>query len=1108
MEQLLGKYLADGSVDKEFEIRFATRQKKLTKMNYDNVIRKLKSLGFKLVSNNPDVMMRIMFDEYRLRCELMGIDNVSKYCKLNNLSKINSKFYNYIKKSYATDTDGTVLRPINNDDFNFRVSYQTEKPVDDIELIDKLQSSWRDLKKTFRYINRISFYHPDYPYLNVDLSIVKSSRLNGYGNAYISEFTVDSANVFKNPENYEIEIEVKPTDTNNADVLRQLRKTIKFVLSGIQETNYPVSLKEQNETLVNYFQCINSEKLFVFKSLNDERYADALSKITEYQKSYNFIGPNQITLQMHHIQTTGSDTVNINNNYTITEKADGLRKLLYINGEGKIYLITTNMNVQFTGMSTTEKICHNSILDGEHILYNKRQEYINLFAIFDIYFVNGKDVRQLPLYLKDKQSRHKIMSEVCKKIVANQSNVAGNANNNLRIQVKTFYNTTAQNVFANCRKILDDIDNGTVYEYETDGLIFTPATLGVTQTKPTDKITNRKRTWKLCFKWKPAEFNTIDFLVTTVKNNMGNDDISEIYNDGKKTDTHDQLIQYKTLNLRCGYSEKYINPIQNLIDDELSIKYQKGEYKAVKFYPTEPSDEEAHKCNIRLKRDVNGVPQMTTEDGEIFTDKTIVEFRYELDNKQHWRWIPIKVRHDKTAKYLSVEREYGNSYEVANSNWKTIHNPITREMITTGENIPTEVESYVYYNKSDAVSQTKAMRNFHNQYVKHKLITSVGQPEDTLIDYAVGKAGDLPKWKNARLSFVFGIDYAEDNIENKQDGAAVRYLKMVERHPKFPMKVMFASGNSAYNYKTGEGLKTDRDRIIYNAIVGTGPNSVKQLGKGVTSVYGRAAKGFNISSCQFAMHYFCKDEPSIRGFLRNVSENTAVGGYFIGTCYNGAELFKRLDKLAFGETYSIKRDGKPIVEITKKYEEKEFNNDNTSLGYSIDVTQETIGKQFREYLVNFNYITRVLENFGFALLEKEELVDKELPASVGNFEQLYRQMLDHTQHNDTFTTARKMSTEEQELSFLNNYFVYKKIKNVDTASITLDIIEKVREELSSEEPQDSGVGLLIPNFGLKSTETVEQEQSMVQNKAIKPKAPKKPRQTKDAVELRVKKANK
>ena len=46
----------------------------------------------------------------------------------------------------------------------------------------------------------------------------------------------------------------------------------------------------------------------------------------------------------------------------------------------------------------------------------------------------------------------------------------------------------------------------------------------------------------------------------------------------------------------------------------------------------EPSDEEAHICNIRLKRDVNGVPQMTTEDGEIFTDKTIVEFRYELDN--------------------------------------------------------------------------------------------------------------------------------------------------------------------------------------------------------------------------------------------------------------------------------------------------------------------------------------------------------------------------------------------------------------------------------------------------------------------------------------------
>ena len=58
---------------------------------------------------------------------------------------------------------------------------------------------------------------------------------------------------------------------------------------------------------------------------------------------------------------------------------------------------------------------------------------------------------------------------------------------------------------------------------------------------------------------------------------------------------------------------------------------------------------------------------MMTEDGEVFNDKTIVEFKYVLDNGKGWRCVPIKVRNDKTAKYLAGEKEYGNSYEVANS---------------------------------------------------------------------------------------------------------------------------------------------------------------------------------------------------------------------------------------------------------------------------------------------------------------------------------------------------------------------------------------------------------------------------------------------------------
>ena len=62
---------------------------------------------------------------------------------------------------------------------------------------------------------------------------------------------------------------------------------------------------------------------------------------------------------------------------------------------------------------------------------------------------------------------------------------------------------------------------------------------------------------------------------------------------------------------------------------------------------------------------------------------------------------------------------------------------------------------------------------------------------------------------------------------------------------------------------------------------------------------------------------------------------------------------------------AIYRDKTKIYEITKQYNDTGFPEDETSLGYSIDVYQESINKVFREYLVNFKYLQRILENYGF-----------------------------------------------------------------------------------------------------------------------------------------------
>ena len=55
---------------------------------------------------------------------------------------------------------------------------------------------------------------------------------------------------------------------------------------------------------------------------------------------------------------------NVRNNYTVTYKADGARKLLFVSPSGRIYLIDTNMHVQFTGAQSCNEKLFNTLLDG------------------------------------------------------------------------------------------------------------------------------------------------------------------------------------------------------------------------------------------------------------------------------------------------------------------------------------------------------------------------------------------------------------------------------------------------------------------------------------------------------------------------------------------------------------------------------------------------------------------------------------------------------------------------------------------------------------------------------------------------------------------------
>jgi hypothetical protein len=1122
-------FLKSNNKNSELEIRFGTNTKlsrPLSKIDYDNVVKQLIKAGFKAENIDGLQLLRIN-SEYtdrrtgqvkmsNIRAEIVGTDLIQEYCRTNSIDKIltmPSTTYNKMKftqKTAATNAKGEIIQRLDMNDFNFRVSYQMEQDYSvQTPIARGIIDNWNDKLKTFRLLNRVRFAHPEYPVF-ADISILKSSQKTNH--VPIPKYDIQQANVFENMPTYEIELEIdnsrvgKTSRFDTTDkLMKAIRKCIMVVLSGLQMTQFPISYPEKNQVLQSYMRLFSGEEY-------KERFV----------KSKDFIGPSSMTLQLENIQPENQDSniINIRQDYTVTDKADGERKMLFINETGKIYMIDTNMNVIFTGTKTRDATIFNTLIDGEHIKTDKNGNLINLYAAFDVYYINKVSVRSMaflpnvteveegipqfeePTSIEESKKTPKIKIK-CNAIeimlkyrlpllncvvdlikplsVVNEPSSdgkGGTKSTDFRVNCKKFYNTSQNfTIFDGCAEILSKINtknNEGSFEYNTDGLIFTPSYLPVGGSRVGGESgVLRKTTWKNSFKWKPPEFNTIDFLVTMKKDNTGKDEVHHILQDGRNLQGIQDVIQYKTLVLRCGFNEKedgYMNPFQSVINDDLpkqSDVDNEDSYKPVPFQPTNPYDPNACFTNILLKEEGSKL-FMTTEEDQYFEENMIVEFKYEKDNTEGWKWVPLRVRYDKTAELNSGQRNYGNAYRVANSNWHSIHNPITEQMIRTGKDIPEQIFSEeVYYNRSNDETSTQGMRNFHNLYVKKKLIQGVSNRGDTIIDYAVGKAGDISKWVTSGVGFVFGIDISKDNIHNKMDGACARYLTSLKKYPNM-CRALFVNGDSKLNIRDGTALLTEKDKQISRAVFGVGPKDMSQLGKGVYNQYGVAEHGFGVSSCQFALHYFFENETTFHGFMRNLAECTKINGYFIGTCYDGRTVFNLLSKKNKDESIAILKEDRKIFEMTKLYDETGFPDDELSLGYAINVYQESINKVFREYLVNFEFLKRIMEDYGFVLVNKEQSKSFGLTDGTGLFQELFKEMKFEIKNNPSaasnYKNAQYMSPEEQQISFMNRYFIFKKVRNINVkklhsiiATEKLNNLGDLADEMADLEQQTTSV---------------------------------------------------
>ena len=221
--------------------------------------------------------------------------------------------------------------------------------------------------------------------------------------------------------------------------------------------------------------------------------------------SPNFPGPQPVSIERRHFPCLQDQP------YFVCEKTDGVRHILISTSEG-VFLVNRAFEIAPLKM----RIAKDTVLDGELVkLKNGRQA----FVVHDAVLVKGEAVRGLPLDARLEKARG-VVRAIIKTAAAP-----------CEIRVKTMW------------RLGDPIPDLNSFDYETDGLVFTPIQEPI-----------RTGTHETMFKWKPHDRITVDFeirhgrdLYIQEKGELFRE--AELHLHNKRPDLPDGTI------VECGYGE-------------------------------------------------------------------------------------------------------------------------------------------------------------------------------------------------------------------------------------------------------------------------------------------------------------------------------------------------------------------------------------------------------------------------------------------------------------------------------------------------------------------------------------------------------------------------
>lgn len=905
-----------------------------------------------------DEVLEIMSGDNILK--IFKIANIIKYCNTNNHLSLNHKWENKIE--IKNDTINNLF------DINLEFNIFNRKDIEEIPNFNKE-------KKTFRLIKRFNYD------LGNGFKVIGMIIKNNHNEVE----DLKKSKVLTADKKYEFEMII------NNDNRQLFLENLIIILKSFFMTNILLTKKQQQDILNDYYSLIKNDL-----------------SIPPYFKDIPLLTPKPTTLEITNLNDPDDyGSISILKNYVVTEKADGERVLIYINAEGKVFLIRSSLKVEETGIKA-KKEAFNSLIDGEYINCNKRRDGIkkNLLASFDIYYQNNENLTSLPLI--GENSRNDKMIKIIQYLDTSKSDI------DFIVKIHRY----SDKILNDCKDILNNPEK---FPYEIDGLIFTPAKLALYSFYPSLPVPiTQNNSWDRLFKWKPVEQNTIDFLVKF---------IGDVRKNG---------ILYKKIGLYVG--DNPISSTEISINEGLKLRYdrkyskkqyelQKEGYIPVLFRPKiyYVNDMEYTYLNFNDKGEIRA------ENNDKIDDETIVEFRFDIDDKL---WKPIRVREDKTKIFKRGEfSKTANSLLVAVNVWRSINNPISREMITgmiDYKNIHDFDEAKkldaddIYYSRSipRRTLLSYNMITFHNIGVNDMLFSKV-KKGGSILELACGQASDLHRWLNAGFKFVLGVDIVKDNIYNARSGAYSRVIKEYGKsfktrgleQFKFP-DIAFAVGDCSLDLRSGEaGIDEDSKKLL--RIIMKKDN--KKFDEHYKYIFGKGADKFDAVTCLFAIHYFFENKKKLEGFLNNVSSNLKNGGLFMATFMDGGSVEKAINDAGgkMVEGRKIFDDGSiPIWAIIKR-----FNNDDDNYNRKVDIFIENTQRLIPEYLVNYEFLVKKALEFDL------ELVDSELYSKT--FEKF---KLNVNKDEDKQTSLDKIILEldnqdiQKKFSSLNRWVIFKKIE--------------------------------------------------------------------------------